>query len=37
VTSYTVQGLTKDNFMFGVRAVDQDGDWSPVSFPRPVP
>ena len=37
VTSYTVKGITKDNFMFGVRAVDGDGDRSPVSFPRPVP
>ena len=37
VTSYTVEGITKDNFMFGVRAIDRDGDRSPVSFPRPVP
>ena len=36
VTSYTVD-LTKDNFFFGVRAVDRDGHRSPVSFPRPVP
>ena len=36
VTSYTVEGITKDNFMFGVRAIDRDGDRSPVSFPRPV-
>lgn len=37
VTSYTAEGLTKDNFLFGVRAVDRDGNRSPVSFPRPVP
>ena len=37
VTSYTARGLTKDNFLFGVRAVDRDGNRSPVSFPRPVP
>ena len=36
VTSYTVQGMSKDNFQFGVRAVDRDGNRSPVSFPRPV-
>jgi Zn-dependent M28 family amino/carboxypeptidase len=35
-TTYTVKGVTKDNFMFGVRAVDTDGNRSPVSFPRPV-
>ena len=37
VTSHTVKGLTKDNFLFAVRAVDRDGNRSPVSFPRPVP
>ena len=37
VTSFTVKGITKDHFMFGVRAVDEDGDRSPVAFPRPVP
>jgi hypothetical protein len=36
VTSYTVPGLSKDNFFFGVRAVDTQGHKSPVSFPRPV-
>jgi hypothetical protein len=36
VTSYTVKGMSKDNFFFGVRAVDRDGNRSPVSFPRPV-
>ncbi len=37
VTSYTAKGITKDNFLFGVRAIDKDGNRSPVSFPRPVP
>lgn len=37
VTSYTVPGLSKDNFFFGVRAVDRDGNKSPVSFPSPAP
>jgi hypothetical protein len=36
VTSYTVKGMSKDNFFFGVRAVDRQGNKSPVSFPRPV-
>ena len=36
VTSHTVKGMSKDNYFFGVRAVDQDGNRSPVSFPRPV-
>jgi hypothetical protein len=35
VTSFTVQGITKDNFIFGVRAVDQDGNRSVVTFPVP--
>ena len=36
VTSYTVKGMSKDNYFFGVRAVDRDGHRSPVSFPKPV-
>jgi hypothetical protein len=36
VTSYTMKGMSKDNYFFGVRAVDKDGNKSPVSFPRPV-
>ena len=36
VTSYTVSGMSKDNYFFGVRAVDKDGNKSPVSFPKPV-
>jgi acetylornithine deacetylase/succinyl-diaminopimelate desuccinylase-like protein len=35
VTSFTVKGLSKDNYFFGVRAVDKQGNRSPVSFPRP--
>ncbi|HYN84559.1 MAG TPA: M28 family metallopeptidase, partial [Pyrinomonadaceae bacterium] len=35
-TSYTVAGLSKDNFFFGVRAVDREGHRSPVSFPKPL-
>ena len=36
VTSYTMPGMSKDNYFFGVRAVDRQGHRSPVSFPRPV-
>jgi acetylornithine deacetylase/succinyl-diaminopimelate desuccinylase-like protein len=36
VTSYTMPGMSKDNYFFGVRAVDKQGHRSPVSFPRPV-
>lgn len=35
VTSYTAKGMSKDNYFFGVRAVDKDGNRSPVSYPRP--
>jgi len=35
VTSFTVRNITKDNFLFGVRAVDRDGNESVVSFPVP--
>jgi hypothetical protein len=36
VLSYTAQGMSKDNYFFGVRAVDRAGNRSPVSYPRPV-
>jgi hypothetical protein len=36
VTSFTVRGITKDNFIFGVRAVDRDGNRSVVTFPVPA-
>lgn len=36
VTSYTMKGMSKDNYFFGVRAVDENGNKSPVSFPHPV-
>jgi hypothetical protein len=35
VTSYTIEGLSKDNVQVGVRAVDRDGYRSPVAFPVP--
>jgi Peptidase family M28 len=36
VTSFVVKGITKDNFIFGVRAVDRDGNRSVVTFPVPA-
>lgn len=36
VTSYTMKGMSKDNYFFGVRAVDKEGNRSPVSYPRPM-
>jgi len=35
VTTYTAEGISKDNFLFGVRAVDSEGNRSPVTFPVP--
>ena len=35
VTSYTIDGLSKDNVQIGVRAVDREGYRSPVAFPVP--
>lgn len=36
VTTYTMKGMSKDNYFFGVRAVDRSGNRSPVVYPRPV-
>ncbi len=36
VTKYTMPEMSKDNYFFGVRAVDKDGFKSPVVFPRPT-
>lgn len=36
VTKYTVKEMSKDNYFFGVRAVDKEGNKSPVVFPGPV-
>lgn len=35
-TVYTVKNVSKDNFLFGVRAVDKDGFASPAVYPQPV-
>ena len=37
VTNYTMKGMSKDNYFFGVRAVDREGNRSPVTYPRPLP
>lgn len=35
-TTHIVKAMSKDNYFFGVRAVDKAGNRSPVSYPRPV-
>lgn len=35
VLSYTVKGKSKDNYFFGVQAVDKDGNVSVASYPMP--
>ncbi len=35
VTRFTLPDISKDNYVFGVVAVDKDGNASPASFPRP--
>jgi hypothetical protein len=37
VDTYSMKGMSKDNYFFGVRAVDKDGNRSPVTYPRPLP
>ena len=34
VTTYTAKEMSKDNYFFGVRAVDKDGNKSPVVYPK---
>lgn len=36
LTTFTAKGMSKDNYFFGVRAVDKAGNKSPVVYPRPV-
>ncbi|HEY0080128.1 MAG TPA: M28 family metallopeptidase [Pyrinomonadaceae bacterium] len=36
VNTYTMTGMSKDNYFFGVRAVDSQGHRSPVAYPRPL-
>jgi Zn-dependent M28 family amino/carboxypeptidase len=37
VNTYTMRGMSKDNYFFGVRAMDKQGNRSPVSYPKPLP
>jgi Peptidase family M28 len=37
VLTFTMKGMSKDNYFFGVRAVDKQGNRSPVTYPRPLP
>ena len=34
VTRFTLPGISKDNFVFGIVALDRDGNASPAAFPR---
>ena len=36
VTSFTMKGMSKDNYFFGVRAIDREGNRSQVTYPRPL-
>ena len=35
VTRYTLKDISKDDYLFGVVALDRDGNASPAAFPRP--
>jgi len=35
VTTFTMKGMSKDNYFFGVRAIDKDGNRSQVTYPHP--
>jgi len=36
VNAFTMKGMSKDNFFFGVRTIDKDGNRSFVTYPRPL-
>jgi Peptidase family M28 len=36
VTTYTMKGMSKDNYFFGVRSVDKEGNRSVATYPRPL-
>lgn len=35
VTTFSMKGMSKDNYFFGVRAIDKEGNRSQVTYPRP--
>ena len=37
VLTATMKGMSKDNYFFGVRAVDKEGNRSQVTYPKPQP
>lgn len=37
VLTFTMKGMSKDNYFFGVRAIDKEGNRSPVTYPKPLP
>jgi hypothetical protein len=36
VTGYTIEGLNKDDYQVGVRAIERDGNKGPVAYPVPA-
>ena len=36
VTSFMMKGMSKDNYFFGVRAIDKEGNRSAVTYPKPL-
>ena len=36
VTDHTIKGLSNDDNQVGVRAIDRDGNRSPVAYPIPA-
>ena len=36
VVTFTMKGMSKDNYFFGVRAVDKQGNRSPATYPHPA-
>lgn len=37
ILNFTMKGMSKDNYFFGVRAIDTQGNRSPATYPRPLP
>jgi len=35
VLTFNMKGMSKDNYFFGVRAIDKEGNRSPATYPRP--
>lgn len=37
INKFSMKGMSKDNYFLGIRAVDKQGNRSPVTYPKPVP